>query len=75
MNHRLKVTAIGNSAGIVLPKEVLVRMRIEKGDELSVTETPRGIELTPSDREFEEQMAVARKVMKKYRAALRELAK
>ena len=50
-------------------------MRIEKGDELSLTETARGIELTPSDREFEEQMAVARKVMKKYRAALRELAK
>ncbi len=76
MTHKVKITAVGNSAGIILPKELLARLRLEKGDELSVVETPGGgLALTPADAEFEEQMAAARQVMKERRVALRELAK
>jgi putative addiction module antidote len=71
----LKLTAVGNSVGVVLPKEALARMKLDKGDRLYMTETPDGYRLTPYNPEFEAQMEVARKVMKKQRAALRELAK
>jgi len=73
--HSLKLTAIGNSTGVVLPKDVLRRLKVENGDTLYLTETPDGFRITPYDPEFEEQMDTARKVMKKRRAALRELAK
>ena len=72
---KLKVTQIGNSLGLILPKEVAARLRIEKGDELVYVETPGGIELTPYDPEFEQKMEAARRVAKRYRNALRELAK
>ena len=71
----LKITAIGNSLGVVLPKEVLARLRVEKGDTLYLTEAPDGFRVTPYDPEFEAQMDVARRVMKKRRNVLRELAK
>lgn len=71
----VKLTAIGNSLGVVLPKEALARLKVGKGDTLYITETPGGYRLTPYDPAFEEQMKVARGVMKKRRAALRELAK
>lgn len=71
----LKITAIGNSAGVVLPKEALARLGVAKGDVLYLTETPDGFRLTPYDPEFAAQMDAARKVMKRRRAALRELAK
>lgn len=71
----LKVTQIGNSLGVILPREVASRLRLAKGDEVSLVETADGIELTPFDPEFEERMAVARRVAKRYRNALRELAK
>jgi putative addiction module antidote len=71
----LKLTQIGNSVGFVLPKEALARLKVEKGDTLFLTETPDGYAVTPYDPEFESQMAVMRTVMKKRRAALRELAK
>lgn len=71
----IKITAIGNSAGIILPKEVLAQLGVDKGDSLSVVRTPNGIELTPYDPTFDEQMKVARDVMARYRNALRELAK
>lgn len=73
--QNVKITAIGNSAGIILPKEVLAQMGVDKGDSLSVVRTPNGIELTPYDPTFDEQMKVARDVMARYRNALRELAK
>ena len=73
--HRLKVTTVGNSAGVVLPKEVLARLKVGKGDSLYLTETPGGYVLAPYDPAFEEEMAAARRVMKRYRNALRELAK
>jgi putative addiction module antidote len=71
----LKLTRIGNSVGVVLPKEILSRLDLEAGDAIYLTESPDGYRLTPYDAEFERQMEVARKVMKKRRAALRELAK
>lgn len=71
----LKLTAIGNSLGVVLPKEALGRLKVTKGDTLYITESPDGYRLTPFNPEFEQQMTAARKVMKARRAALRELAK
>ena len=71
----LKLKAVGNSTGVILPKEVLSKLRVEQGDSLHVIETERGIELTPYDPEFERQMETARKIMKKRRGVLRELAK
>jgi len=71
----LKITAVGNSLGVVLPKEALGRLKVAKGDTLYITEAPDGYRLTPFNPEFEQQMTAARKVMKARRAALRELAK
>lgn len=72
---KIKITTVGNSVGVILPKEVLARLKVEKGDTLTLVETPNGIELSPYDAEFEAAMDVARKGMRKYRNALRELAK
>jgi len=71
----LKLTVIGNSLGVVLPKEALARLKLEKGDTLYLTEAPDGYRLTPYSPEFDEQMAEARRIMRKRRAALRALAK
>lgn len=72
---RVKVTQVGNSLGILLPKEALSKMKAEKGDTLYLVEGPDGYALTPYDQEFHEQLSAAEKVMKKYRNALRKLAK
>jgi putative addiction module antidote len=72
---KLKLTAVGNSAGVVLPREALARLKLDKGDAVYLTESPDGYLLTPYNPEFETQMDAARKIMKKRRAALRELAK
>lgn len=72
---KLKLTAIGNSAGVVLPKEVLARLKVDKGDSVYLTESPDGYRLTPYDPDFERQMDTARRIMKRRRAVLRELAK
>lgn len=71
---KLKITTVGNSAGVVLPRELLTRMRLAKGDELYVTELPDGIKLAPYDPEFERQMEVAERVMREDRDLLRKLA-
>jgi len=71
----LKVRKIGNSLGVVLPKDVLAKLRVREGDELSVSETPEGVALKRSDDEFQDQIEAARRAMKRYRNALRELAK
>lgn len=70
----LKVTTVGNSVGIVLPKELLERLRVGKGDSLYVIETKQGIELTPYNPEFAQQMEAAERVMREDRDALRRLA-
>ena len=72
---KIKVTTVGNSVGVVLPKELLARLNIAKGDTLSVSETPNGIELSAYDPEFERAMDAGHKVMRRYRNTLRELAK
>jgi len=72
---QLKVTTIGNSTGIVLPREVLGRLKLEKGDTVHLIETPHGYELTAYDPGFAEEMAAAEGVMRTYRNALKELAK
>ena len=71
---KLKITAIGNSAGVILPKELLARLRVEKGDELLALETPDGIRLTVYDPELAAQMEVAERVMRDRRTLLNKLA-
>lgn len=71
---KLKITAIGNSSGVILPKELLARLRVDKGDELYALETPDGIRLTTYDPELAAQMEVAERVMREDRAVLRKLA-
>jgi putative addiction module antidote len=73
--HTLKLTQIGNSVGVILPKEVLAKLKVEKGDTLYLTDSPDGMRITPHDPAFEEQMQAARGIMKARRAVLRELAK
>jgi len=75
MNTTLKIIKIGNSAGIILPKDVLAHLQSEVGGELTLTTTPRGIELSLPEDDFEEQMRVAREIMRKRKRALAELAK
>ena len=72
---KVKITAIGNSMGIVLPKEALTKLKADKGDVLYLIDSPEGLTLSPYSKDFEAQMEVAEKVMKKYRNALHELAK
>ena len=69
----LKVTTVGNSAGVVLPREVLEHLRVEKGDTLYVLETPKGIELSAYDPEFAAQMETAEQVMRQDRDVLKKL--
>lgn len=71
----LKLTAIGNSVGVILPKELLAKLGVGKGDTLHAIETEDGIRLTTADPDFEAQMAVARRIMRERRNVLRELAK
>ena len=70
-----KVTTVGNSTGIVLPKEVLAKLRVAKGDELCFMETPDGFKITPYDLQFAEIMDAAEQVMREDRDVLRILAK
>jgi len=71
----LKLVKIGNSTGVVLPKELLARMGVEAGDTVTLSEDGEGFVIKPSDDTFEAQMAVAREVMERRKRALRELAK
>ena len=72
---KLKITTIGNSAGVNLPRELLARLRVEKGDSLFATELPDGVKLSPFDPELAGQMEVAERVMREDRNVLRKLAK
>jgi putative addiction module antidote len=69
-----KLIPIGNSTGIILPKELLVRLNVEKGDTLSIVEGPYGLRLVPYDQEFAKQMEAAREVMRENRDVLQRLA-
>lgn len=73
---KIEIKKIGNSTGVILPKELLARLQLEQGDVLFVTELPEGgFKLVPRDPTFERGMEIARKAMRTYRNALRELAK
>ena len=72
---KIKITTIGNSAGVILPKELLARLRLEKGDTLYATELPDGIKLSPFDVKLAAQMETAERIMRKDRNVLRKLAK
>ncbi|MFP4208133.1 MAG: AbrB/MazE/SpoVT family DNA-binding domain-containing protein [Wenzhouxiangella sp.] len=74
MTRKLKLTTVGNSTGVVLPKDLLEKLRVQRGDELMVLETPDGITLTPFDPAFAAQMDVAERIMREDRDLLRKLA-
>lgn len=72
----LKLRKIGNSVGVVLPKEALTRLNAQEGDALVFTDAPDGgFRVTPSRADFTRQMQVAEKVIRRYRNTLRELAR
>ena len=75
MNANLKITKIGNSAGVVLPKELLAKLRAGVGDTLYVSETPDGIRITAANPEFAAKMDRAEAIMREDRDILRILAK
>jgi putative addiction module antidote len=70
----LKVTTVGNSAGVILPKDILERLRVSKGDKLYLVEEPDGYKLTPYNREFVDQMKAAEGIMREDRNVLKVLA-
>ncbi len=70
----LKITTIGNSVGVILPKEILAKLHVGKGDLLYVSETPDGIKLVPYEDNYAMQMDLAEKIMRKYRTVLKKLA-
>lgn len=73
--HMLKLTQIGNSVGVVLPKEALARLKLSKGESVFLTETPGGYTLTPYDPALEEEIAAGRAFMHDYRDTFHQLAK
>jgi putative addiction module antidote len=75
MNTPLKITKVGNSAAVILPKELLARLRVALGDTLYATESPDGIRLTAADPDFAAKMAAAEEIMREDRDILRALAK
>jgi putative addiction module antidote len=71
----LKLTQIGNSVGVILPKEVLARLKVEKGDTLYLTDAANGVMLTPYDPSLDEQVEAGREFMRDYRDTFHQLAK
>jgi putative addiction module antidote len=71
---KIKVTRIGNSLGLILPKEVVSALKVEQGDTLSLSEAPGGFRITPYDLEVERQLEAGREFSKEYRDTLRALA-
>ena len=72
---KLKIVKIGNSVGVVLPREILATLRVELGDDLFVTEMPNGVALRPVDPNFVEAMTAAEEIMREDRDILAVLAK
>ena len=73
--HVLKLTQIGNSVGVILPKEVLSRLKLTKGETLFLTETPDGYAITPYDPALEDEIAAGRAFMRDFRNTFHQLAK
>jgi putative addiction module antidote len=72
---KLKITTVGNSTGVILPKELLEKLRVSKGDCLYVTETSSGLELSPYNEEIAKQLDIAELIMREDRDLLKKLAK
>ena len=70
----VKITGIGNSVGIILPKELLEKLRVSKGDSLTVTETPAGLQFSAYDEKVSRQMEITERIMRENRNMLRKLA-
>ncbi len=75
MTLELKLRKIGNSVGVVLPKEALAHLKVQEGDTVTLTESQDGMRLTASNPEFAKTMAVFESLNRRYRNTLRELAK
>ncbi|MDB5851584.1 MAG: AbrB/MazE/SpoVT family DNA-binding protein [Rhodoferax sp.] len=73
--HALKLTQIGNSIGVILPKEALSRLKLAKGESVFLTETPEGYTLTPYDPSLDEEIQAGREFMRDYRDTFHQLAK
>jgi putative addiction module antidote len=73
--HALKLTQIGNSVGLILPKEVLNRLKLEKGDTVFLTDAPGALTITPFNPDFDEQLDIGREFMREYRDTFNALAK
>jgi putative addiction module antidote len=73
--HMLKLTQIGNSVGVILPKEAIARLKLQKGDSIFLTESADGFILTPYDPALEEEIAAGREFMREYRDTFHQLAK
>ncbi len=73
--HALKLTQIGNSVGLIFPKEVLNRLKLEKGDTVFLTDAPGAVTITPFDPDFDEQLEIGREFMREYRDTFNALAK
>ena len=73
--HQRKLTQIGNSVGVILPKDLLTRLRLGKGDTVFITETPEGCAITPYDPKIEEQLEAGREFMREFRDTFHTLAK
>lgn len=71
----LKLTKVGTSTGAIIPKEMLARMKVEKGDTLFAIETKEGYLITPYDPAIAEQLDAGREFMKDYRESFKALAK
>ncbi len=71
----LKVTKIGNSLGVILPRDLLGKLQLDKGDSIFLVDTPDGLRITPYDPAFAEQMEQARVLMRKRRNVINELTK
>lgn len=75
MTLELKIRKVGNSLGIVLPKEALAHLDVREGDTLTLTEAQDGVRITAANPEFSKTMAVFESLNRRYRNTLRELAK
>lgn len=73
--HTLKLTQIGNSVGVILPKEALARLKLGKGESVFLTETPEGYVLTPYDPSLDEEIQAGRAFMREFRDTFHQLAK
>ena len=71
----LKLTQIGDSVGVILPKEVLARLKLKEGDTVFLTNSAHGVNLSPYDPSLDEQLDAGREIMREFRDTLHQLAK